>query len=431
MAPLVSNIYSECPYTHIPNIFIDHYMCEANPAYSLTYLYFFRHACADGELDTKKAAESLKMLESDIMGALRYWDKQGLVRFIEDEGGCILDFLPVGPRAGQTPAPPAPAPISHREAAIMPAAAIRPAAPEAKAPSASIIALTLKNPAGNGLNRSAGTGSDKNDAEDTGARAAAPDIKPAAEPAAAGGRAESRPAYSVQELEIYRTQNRLVANLFGAAEQKLGKLLNFNDLSVIFGMYDWLGLPPDVIEYLLGYCADNGHRNMRYIERVALDWADNGVFTLQAARQYVLMFNRDFREIMAALGQTRRAPTSKEIGLMKKWLSEYRMPLDVVLEACDRAVTRTGRPGMKYVDTVLTGWRDKGVDTAEAVKADDERFQAEAGPRRANAAKPEAKAQPKPNRFINFAQREWDFGKIEELEREYIAQSLLDESAAE
>ena len=363
MASLVSNIYAEYPYTAVPNSFIDCHMCEANPAYALVYLYFFRHACAGGETDTKAAAESLKMLESDVIGALRHWDKQGLVRFIEDEAENILDFLPVGPKKPE------------------------PTAPEAK--------TAMPEPA----------------------------------EAARRGRAEARPAYSVQELEIYRTQNRLVANLFGAAEQKLGKLLNFNDLSVIFGMYDWLELPPDVIEYLLGYCADNGHRNTRYIERVALDWADNGVATLAAAKQYVSMFNKDFREIMAALGQTRRAPTAKEIAMMKTWLSEYKTPLTLVLEACDRAVMQTGRPGMKYVDAVLAGWREKGIGTPEAAAADDAQF--EAKPRKPKSSKAETKSQPKPNRFINFAQREWDFDKIAEMEREYIAQSLLDEPTEE
>jgi len=366
LASLVSNVCSEYPYTAIPNVFIDSHMCEANPAYVLVYLYFFRHACAGGETDTKGAAESLKMLESDVVGALRYWDKQGLVRFIEDEAENILDFLPIEPKKPE------------------------PAAPEVKA--------AMPEPA---------------------------------EAVARRARPETRPAYSVQELEIYRTQNRLVANLFAAAEQKLGKLLNFNDLSVIFGMYDWLELPPDVIEYLLGYCADNGHRNTRYIERVALDWADNGVSTLAAAKQYVAMFNKDFREIMAALGQTRRAPTAKEIAMMKTWLSEYKTPLALVLEACDRAVMQSGRPGLKYVEAVLAGWREKGIGTPEAAAADDAQFEAaaaaEAKPRKSKNSKAETKSQPKPNRFINFAQRDWDFDKIAKMEREYIAQSLLDE----
>ena len=57
----------------------------------------------------------------------------------------------------------------------------------------------------------------------------------------------------------------------------MGKLLSRPEISTLYSLHDWLRLPLEVIEILLAYCCENGHRSMRYIEKVAITWADDGV----------------------------------------------------------------------------------------------------------------------------------------------------------
>lgn len=64
-------------------------------------------------------------------------------------------------------------------------------------------------------------------------------------------------------------------------------MLSQQDMSLLFSFYDWLGLPMEVIELLLSYCTASGHTGMRYIEKVAIGWAEEGVNTVEKAAEYI------------------------------------------------------------------------------------------------------------------------------------------------
>lgn len=81
--------------TVLENEFIDHYMAEANGEYVKVYLILLRHLNEpSGTLTISKIADLLDITEKDVIRALNYWKKKGL-----------LDYdMPVD---GETPAIPA------------------------------------------------------------------------------------------------------------------------------------------------------------------------------------------------------------------------------------------------------------------------------------------------------------------------------------
>lgn len=73
--------------TLIPNEFIDHYMAEANGEFVKVYLCLLRHLHREGELLTIAGlADSLNHTEKDVLRALRYWERMGLLRLEVGEG---------------------------------------------------------------------------------------------------------------------------------------------------------------------------------------------------------------------------------------------------------------------------------------------------------------------------------------------------------
>ena len=127
-----------------------------------------------------------------------------------------------------------------------------------------------------------------------------------------------RPDYSPRELALY-IKNDKVRKLFDSAQKKLGKMLSQQDMSLLFSFYDWLGLPMEVIELLLSYCTASGHTGMRYIEKVAIGWAEEGVNTVEKAAEYIELRKTGYRSILQAFGQN-RMPVAAEEAYMKKWL---------------------------------------------------------------------------------------------------------------
>jgi DnaD/phage-associated family protein len=227
-----------------------------------------------------------------------------------------------------------------------------------------------------------------------------------------------RPTYTVEELAVYRRQSRDIEQVFNHAEQTLGKLLTYNDMNALFGFYDWLCLPVDVIQYLLTYCAEQGHRHMRYIEKAALDWAENNIDDLEKALIYVQSFDRDYRAILKAMGQTSGYPSPSQRKYIDKWLHTWQMPLEMVMEACDRAAMQIGKPKFTYVDKIIEDWHKKNLCTVAEAEQDAADYR-----KKIETAKPETKKRKK-NRFVNFDQRDRDYQQLEKMEREYLTQKL-------
>jgi DnaD/phage-associated family protein len=348
MSTIQMNLRFFSPNIEIPCAFIDFYMAKAKPVYAMIYIYGYRQ-CHGGNasLSSKELAHVFDILETDVVNAWRYWEKEKLIGLNDGSGEMSVTFLPVLP-PGQM--------------------------------------------ADDGISR--------------------PQTPPSIP--------SNRPQYTVEELSVYRQQSKDIEKLFNSAEQALGKLLTYPDMNTLFGLYDWLRLPLDVILYLLSYCADHGHRNLRYIEKAALDWADNEINDLEKALAYVQGFDRNYRGILQAMGQTTGYPTPSQRKYINKWLNEYKMSSEMVMEACDRAALQIGKPKFTYVDKIMTDWYKKGLLTPADADADTEDFR-----KRNEAAKPEATGKPKKkNRFANFKQREWDFQQLEKMEREYILRDL-------
>ena len=68
--------------TVLENEFIDRYMPQANGEYVKVYLLLLRHLnTPSGTLTISKIADILDHTEKDVIRALNYWKKQGLLDY--------------------------------------------------------------------------------------------------------------------------------------------------------------------------------------------------------------------------------------------------------------------------------------------------------------------------------------------------------------
>ena len=66
--------------TEVSDIFIDEFMNDANEVQLKLYLYLLRHSAGDEGLDISGMADALNFSERDIMRALKYWEKQKVLK---------------------------------------------------------------------------------------------------------------------------------------------------------------------------------------------------------------------------------------------------------------------------------------------------------------------------------------------------------------
>lgn len=234
---------------------------------------------------------------------------------------------------------------------------------------------------------------------------------------------QTRPEYRTDEMNYYTQNTPDVAKLFKIAEQYLGRLLTVSDQKILFSFYDWLHMPFDLIEFLIEYCTSNNHKAMHYIEKVAISWVDEGITTLEQAKEKVVADKRYF-QILSALGTSKSTLTPAEKVRMSKWLDTYHFSLDIILEACRKTVMQTSKPSLNYVDSILTSWFNEKVKTLEDVAALDKVHESKKLLTEVPGKTVNAPVSNKVAKFNNMYSHDWDFDEIEKLEREYIERKL-------
>lgn len=216
-------------------------------------------------------------------------------------------------------------------------------------------------------------------------------------------------------------ENEDVAQLLYITEKYLARPLSPSETRKILYFYDELHMSVDLIDYLIEYCVEHGHKNMHYIETVAHAWSMEGITTVRMAKNASSRYKKDFYTILKAMGITGRNPVESEIRLMEIWLGEYGFSMEIILEACCRTVMQTGQPSFQYADKILSSWHDNGVKDMKDIQAQDEEYQKQSSQKNSDREKPVLKrAAGSENRFNNFRQRKYDF---DEFEKQLLNQS--------
>ncbi len=231
---------------------------------------------------------------------------------------------------------------------------------------------------------------------------------------------QTRPNYSPSELSIY-LQDPQVQELYKMAEKSIGRLLSSSDQQILFGLYDWLHMPVDLIEYLLNHCATKGHTSMRYIEKTAIAWLNDGVNSLEQA-QNRSKTDKVYFKILSEVGIGSQNITQVQKEFMDKWLNTYKFSMEVILEGCRRTSAQTKNPSLNYLDSIFTNWHENKVASLDDIGKLDAAFAAKQAqtPRRASNTKSPIKK----TAFNSMQGRDWDFTELEKLQDDRMKRLL-------
>ena len=314
MRKLTLTNHAQSNTTMLENEFIDNYMAKANGEYVKVYLLLLRHLTEpSGTLTVSRIADLLEITEKDVVRALNYWKKQGLLEY---------------------------------------------------------------------------------------------------ESAPESGPASSSLPSDVPDIRQYRSRKEFKELLF-VAEQYLGKTLSATDIEAITYFYETLHMSADLIEYLIEYCVENGHKSIHYIQKVALSWHEQEFHTVEEAKAGTQAYNRNCYSVLNAYGIKGRSPATSEIAYIRKWNEEYGFALELILEACARTMNKIHQPSFEYTDSILKSWLAQNVHSLKDVEALDTAYYKEKERKKRPAAKASS------NKFNNFDSRSYD---MNDLERKLVQQ---------
>ncbi len=349
MNPLTLTCQSSGSYTVLCNHFIDCYMPHASGEFVKIYIYLLRCAGSQVPVSVSSIADFFDQTEADVLRAMRYWDKKGVLKLGFDSSGSVLSSIVFCDM-----------PASGNDAYAADAA--KTAAQETSGSSGSGSAQPEKSP---------------------------------------------RSAYTPSQLRQLSEQDEFSMLLY-AVGAYLGGTLNASEASVIAYMYDTLHFPSDLVEYLIEYCVSKGHKNIRYIEKVALAWAELGIRTVKEAKKTASGYSAAVHSVLNAFGISNRDAGQRERDYIKKWTDVYCFDTDLIVEACNRTLKATHQPSFEYADSILSKWQQDNVRTAEDIRRSDAAFEKSRSTRQNRAAAPKSN-----NRFNNFQQRNTDIDSLE------------------
>lgn len=354
-------------HTLINNLFIDSYMPSANGDYVKVYIYILRLVTSNQlSFTTKELAKQLQLIESDVIRALKYWDE---LRIIE---------------------------ITTQEDEITGIGLLSLERPE------DTIDLTETKP---------NKASKKNQENHTQSTNTA--------------RLYKKPEYSMEEMAMMADQNDFKQLLY-ITEKYLGKQLTQTDVNTLLGFIDWLGLPYEVVEFLIEHCASGGHRHMNYIEKIAIDWSDKQIRTVEKAKAHTEQYNSTYYRILKALGISDRQPTASQIKMMDTWVNDFNMAIEVIEQACDKTIAAINKPSLPYVNSILEKWVKEGVRSPEDILKLDEAYKEKQSQENHKVGQNKQPTKPNTNRFINYEQRSYDHSLLEERMNSMIETEALE-----
>ncbi len=177
---------------------------------------------------------------------------------------------------------------------------------------------------------------------------------------------DAPPKYLVKDINSVLKNDKDVRDMFLLAEQLVGNSLTHNDMKILYSFHDWLKFPTDVILLLLEHCTSIKKSDFRYIEKVALTWADNGIDTFEKANVYIKSQSKLVRmqkKIKRIVQITDRELTEKETEFVRSWIEDCKYTESNIKEAYEITVMNTGKMNFKYMDAVL---KNLGKDVKDA-----------------------------------------------------------------
>ncbi|MCF0142700.1 MAG: DnaD domain protein [Parasporobacterium sp.] len=326
--------------TGIPNNFIENYMPRAAGEFVKIYIYLLK--CLNenqSELSLSKIADVFDNTTKDIMRALKYWQKKGLLKLTVNEEGLITNLVLAQCPDGEPTEVTITEPAAEKAAAAVNVQA-EPAASDE----------TLK--------KGACAAPEANVSQTAAEEPAAADVPSADVPPQAQWSAPPRKAYSRAELERFSEQEE-VRGIIHATEKLIKKNLKQSDINTMLYIYDSLGFSLDLIDALIDRCVADGITTAHATEKVALDWAEQGITSMEALSARLKSYSPACNSYRKAINHPKKVLTTKELGYINTWTGEYGFSPAQIEEAVAKAFDYTEAPSAAYINKIIKSWYDK------------------------------------------------------------------------
>jgi len=193
--------------------------------------------------------------------------------------------------------------------------------------------------------------------------------------------AEELPEYTAEDISLRTCENGEFKAIVDETQRIMGHILTGADLKILFGIYDYLRLPAEVIFILINHCVEETRErlgpgklpSMRTVEKEAYVWYNCEILTLERAEEYLMKKRArsgEIADIKRLLQISGRNFSSTERRYVESWL-DMGFGFEAIAVAYDKTIIKTGSLAWKYMNSILVNWHNKNLHTIEEITAGD------------------------------------------------------------
>ena len=177
--------------------------------------------------------------------------------------------------------------------------------------------------------------------------------------------------YRTGELADILENRSEIAVFVDEAQRVVGKTLNMNEIGILVGLIEQYGFETDAILAILAHTTRLGKKGMRYPEKVAISFYDEGLTggaEVFEKIQRIEASSQTIAKIKELFGIGSRELSTTEKNLFKKWTEGFGYDIEVIRKAYDITIDAIHEPKPKYTNGVLEKWYTERLHTIEDIE---------------------------------------------------------------
>lgn len=180
--------------------------------------------------------------------------------------------------------------------------------------------------------------------------------------------------FSEKEIADYYKSKAKTTELAYAINRSLSVYTEVIDPVIENYVIPWqnMGYDEETLLFLATYCFKKNRRSLEEMNEVVEKLYKNGLITLTSIAEYLksISADDDFIKKLLLIAGLSRKPTEWDRANLKTWRS-WNFSDEMICEACAIAAGKSNP--MSYVNAVLSGWKSKGIFTADKIRRTDKK----------------------------------------------------------
>lgn len=196
-------------------------------------------------------------------------------------------------------------------------------------------------------------------------------------------------------------------DLFREAESINGGPLSPKLLILLGDLVTVYGLTSGAVLKLFAWCRQRDKANVPYIEAVAANWKERGIITEEKAEDEIRSNDekwKNYRDLLRYMGEDSFQIPEPLEKVLDKWYGSYGFSHEMIKIAAERCVLKLKKADLKYMDGILTNWKNLGVRTPQDIEKMDPKKEKRQKQKTSNSDK---------TPFTDYKQKDYDYSELE------------------